>query len=222
VSVQRMGEAVAQTCIGCSLSDKTHKPYGTLAPKESGSDGRGESWMLQGLPHCGRADSAGAPSRSSWELESELSTASSLSVPKLGKRFLERDREAILEARVSFRLALSIVPVVVVITVPVVVPAMVSFAVAVPVVIVFNAAAIPFPITHKEPFAVVARCNPTSSRVWWSSPIALMPPVMPSYGIPITLHQHKLRTRRFWQNPNNPGRRWRPNCNSNGNLSVNC
>ena len=126
-------------------------------------------------------------------MESERSTASSQGVPKLGKRFLERDRDAILEARVSFRLALSIVPVVVVITVSVVVPAMiVSFAVAVPVVIVFNTAAIPFPVTHKEPFAVVARRNPMCSFVWGTSPIAVMPPVMPSHRIPITLHPHEL------------------------------
>jgi hypothetical protein len=118
--------------------------------------------------------------------------------------------------------ALSIVPIVLVVTVSVVVPVMVSFAVAVPVMIVFNTAAISFPVTHKETFAVVVRRNPASSLVRWSTPIAFMPLVMLSCGIPITFHPHEIRSRPFWEHPNHPDWRWRPNCNSNGNLRVYC
>jgi hypothetical protein len=70
----------------------------------------------------------------------------------------------------------------------------VPVVVAVPVVIMFNTAAISFPVTHKEPFAVVVRRNPTSALVGWASPIAFMPFIVPSHGIPITLHPHEHRT----------------------------
>lgn len=119
------------------------------------------------------------------------------------------------------RRVLSVVPIVFVITMSVVVPAMISFAVTIPVVVVFKTAVISFPVTHEVSFAVVARCNPTSSLVGWLSPIASMPLIMISHGVPITLHPHELRTRPFRQNPNHPDGRWRPNGNSNGNLGVN-
>ena len=105
--------------------------------------------------------------------------------------------------------------VVVVITVPVMVVVMfmtsavvVPIMVVVPVVIVFNTAAISFPVTRIEPFTVVVRRHPASSLVGWSSPIASVPPVMPSYGIPIPPHPQELRTWPVWHNPNHPSRRW--------------
>jgi len=107
---------------------------------------------------------------------------------------------------------LSIVVVVITVSIMVVFMFMTSavvipIVVVVPVVIVFNTAAISFPVTRIEPFTVVVRHDPASSLVGWSSPIASVPPVMPSYGIPITLHPQELRTRPFWQNPNHPSRR---------------
>jgi hypothetical protein len=98
----------------------------------------------------------------------------------------------------------------------------VPIVVVVPVVIVLNTTAISFPVTRIEPFTVVVRHHPASSLVGWSSPIASVPPVMPSYGIPITPHPQELRTWPFWQNPNHPRRRWWSNCNSNGYLRVDC
>ena len=108
---------------------------------------------------------------------------------------------------------LSIVVVVITVSVMVVFMFMTSavvvpIVVVVPVVIVFNTAAISLPVTRIEPFTVVVRRHPASSLVGWSSPIASVPPVMPSYGIPITLHPQELRTWPFWQNPNHPSRRW--------------
>jgi hypothetical protein len=116
-----------------------------------------------------------------------------------------------------------VVMVVVMIVVPVVASAVVIPVVAaVPVMIVLHAAVFSFPITRVVSFAVMALANPASSLVWWSSPIASMPPVMVSYGIPITLDPNELRTWSFRHSYNNPGRRWRSNDDSNGNLCSHC
>ena len=66
--------------------------------------------------------------------------------------------------------------------------AVVTVAIAVPVVIMLETPAVSLPVTHIESFAVVARWDPASSFVRRASPIALMPPVVPANGIPITLH----------------------------------
>ena len=89
-------------------------------------------------------------------------------------------------------------------------------------VIVFNAAAVSFPIPRIISFAVVAWCNPVSSLIRRSSPIAFMPLVMIPHGIPITLHPHVVRVWPCRHNDNGPGRRWRRNYDSDGNLRVNC
>jgi len=97
-----------------------------------------------------------------------------------------------------------------------VVPAMVL----IPVVIVFNTAALSFPIPGIIPFSVVSWRNPTSPFVGRLSPIAFMPLVVISHGIPISLNPNVIRRRPCLHNHNRPRRRWRRNYNSNGNLRV--
>ena len=106
--------------------------------------------------------------------------------------------------------------VVVVLTVFVVIPVMAVIR----VVIVVNTTAIPIPVTCIVPFAVVVRSNPVCPLVGRSSPIAFMPLVMVSYGIPITLYPCELRSWPFWYNHNRPDWRWRRNDDSNGNLRI--
>jgi hypothetical protein len=60
----------------------------------------------------------------------------------------------------------------------------------IPVVVVFNTAAVSFPVPCMISFSVVARCNPVSPLVGRSSPIALMPLVVIFHGIPIPSHPH--------------------------------
>jgi hypothetical protein len=112
---------------------------------------------------------------------------------------------------------LSLVPVVVTITMPVMIVE-VAVLIVIPAVIVFNAAAVSLPVPHIISVAVVVRCNPTSSFVRWSSPIALMPFVVFSHWIPITLYPHMSRIWHCGDNHSHPERRWRPNHDSNGNL----
>ena len=88
------------------------------------------------------------------------------------------------------------------------------------VVIVFDPAAVSFPIPCVISFSVVARCNPVSPLVGRSSPIALMPLIVISDGIPIALNPNVIRGWHCWHNYNCPRWRWRRNYDSNGNLRV--
>src|SRR5215469_11524786 len=95
----------------------------------------------------------------------------------------------------------------------------VAVLIVIPVVIVFNAAALPLPVSRVISFAVVVRCDPVSSFVGWPCPIAFMPFVMLSDGIPITLYP---RESWFWHcgNDRHARRRWRSNGDSDGNLCL--
>jgi hypothetical protein len=148
-------------------------------------------WRASGPQNCARAGAAEASNASPSRLFVILD--------------IEPQKQAWLMIPVMFSLA---------------VPFMVSVSFAVPVVIVFNTAAISFPVTHKKLLPIMMRLNPTSSLVRWSSPITVMPPIMPSRGIPITPYPHELRTWRCWQNLNHTGRRRRPNSDSNRNLRA--
>jgi hypothetical protein len=97
----------------------------------------------------------------------------------------------------------------------------VAISIAIPVMIVFNTTAVSFPIPRIESFAVMSRCDPASTLVWWSSPVTLMPLVVLSYGIPITLYPHAFRTWPYRHHYNCAGRRWCSDYKSNGNLRVN-
>ena len=65
----------------------------------------------------------------------------------------------------------------------------------VPMMVVFNWPALPGPVTHKVPVAIVVRHDPNCSCIWRLSPITLMPFVMMSHRIPIAFHPYKTRPR---------------------------
>jgi hypothetical protein len=101
---------------------------------------------------------------------------------------------------------------------------MVAIMVMVPVVVMLEAAARAVPISDVELSAFVTRADPVSSRVGWASPIAAVPNVAATYGIPVAInpdifwprlhgtHVHHTRWRRL-PNPNTdallPERFWR-------------
>src|SRR5215469_2705624 len=100
----------------------------------------------------------------------------------------------------------------------------ISVMAPIPVVIVFDVSMVSVPVARIISFAIVPRGNPMSSLVGWTSPIAFMPPVVISYGIPVALHPEVVRPWTCRHNDNDPRRRWRRNCdpNPNGNLGVQC
>ena len=122
-------------------------------------------------------------------------------------------------------LALSVVPVMIVVTLSVVmsiVLAEVAASIPIPVMIVFNASAVSLPVARVIPFAIVARRNPTRSLVWWASPIPFVPFVMPAHRIPITRHPHVLWSGAWGNNGNHPWWRWCADHDSDRNLGFTC
>src|SRR6516164_499417 len=94
----------------------------------------------------------------------------------------------------------------------------VTVSAMIPVVVVFDTAAFSLPVARIIPFAVVVRCHPMRSLVRRSSPIAFMPFVVFSQGIPVTLYPCEPWLRHWGDNGNYAGRRWRANHNYHGNL----
>src|SRR5262249_16736976 len=93
-------------------------------------------------------------------------------------------------------------------------------SVAVPVVVMFKATAVSFPVTQKKRPPIVTRRDPVSPRIRWSSPITFMPPVTVFHHIPITVYPHELGSRLYWGHVNHSRwRRW-TNSDPNGDLSA--
>jgi hypothetical protein len=121
------------------------------------------------------------------------------------------------------QLAVVIVPVVLAIAVMMIVAIAVVIAeiavmVMVRAVIVFHPTVFAFPIAVVEPLSVMVRPHPASAFIWRAAPIALMPLVVVSHGIPIALDPNELRSRTVRHNTHH-ARRWRrANSDSNRNL----
>jgi hypothetical protein len=73
----------------------------------------------------------------------------------------------------------------VIVIVVVLVPAVIAFVIVVPFMTVFNAAMFTFPVAVVEAFSVVARADPASTFIGWLAPIAFMPAIVTSGGIPV-------------------------------------
>ena len=86
---------------------------------------------------------------------------------------------------------------------------------AVRAVIVFKQALISLPVTLVELTSVMTRCDPASAAVRRSSPVTVMPFVMVSHGIPITIDVHVAGAGTSRHNSNHTGGRWRANSDSN-------
>ena len=93
--------------------------------------------------------------------------------------------------------------------------AMITIMAAVPAVVMFKPAAISLPVTVKEPLSIMMRSHPPSPAVRWPSPITLMPLVMPSHRIPVTIYPCVFRAWSCRQNTDHTGPRWRANSDSN-------
>src|ERR1700730_10658884 len=121
------------------------------------------------------------------------------------------------------------IPIVFVVTsapiVPVVLPvvptaiAVIPFALVVPAVVVFHPAAFSLPVGFVELIPVMARPHPASPLVRRPSPVAFVPPVMPSHRVPITLYPHEFGVWSWRENANYAGRRWRAHSDPHCNLS---
>jgi hypothetical protein len=111
--------------------------------------------------------------------------------------------------------------VVAVILMVVVVPAIVTIAaVLVPLVIVINVAVIPVPVSCIKLLSIVVRSNPSSPLIGRSRPIPVMPPIVISDWIPITVDIRVTGTRVPRYNANHTGTWRRTNSNAERDLRV--
>jgi len=105
------------------------------------------------------------------------------------------------------------IPIVVSIAIMLVVSVAIMFVISVastiPMMIMLNSTTVSVPITRKELLSIVAWCYPIGSFVWRPSPVAVMPPVMPSYWIPIPFYPYELLP---WRRGLNVNRPWRGRC----------
>jgi hypothetical protein len=111
--------------------------------------------------------------------------------------------------------------VVVTIMVVVIVPAVVvAIVIMVPVMVMVETAAVAVPVAYVVLAAFVARRDPAGSLVRRTRPVSPMPSVVPSLGIPISIHPYKIRPRTSRKHVNH-ARRWRlPDSDPHGNLTC--
>jgi hypothetical protein len=102
-----------------------------------------------------------------------------------------------------------------------VVVAKIPVMIMVPMVVVFNSAPVPGPVTPEVPLAIVVRGNPVGSYIGRPSPVVVMPFVMVSHWIPVAFHPYEIWFRLRRLNVHDAGRRWRSDHNSNRNLGPN-
>jgi hypothetical protein len=95
----------------------------------------------------------------------------------------------------------------------------ISFALSGPGVVVVYAAVFSIPVAVEESLSVVTGCDPVSAGIGWPSPISLIPAVVPSHGVPVTLHPNKIRPRTGRPNRDDAGRRGWTNSDSDRDLS---
>lgn len=102
------------------------------------------------------------------------------------------------------------------------VAAVVALVVVVPVVVVFDAAVLAFPIAAVEALTIVTRAYPASALVGRASPIAAMPTIVATYGIPVAVDPEELRAGADGANSNDAGRGRGTDYDSDRNLSERC
>jgi hypothetical protein len=95
----------------------------------------------------------------------------------------------------------------------------VTVMVAVPAMVVGDAASIAIPIALKIAGSIVVRFHPASAGVHGTCPIAAVPPIAVVHGVPIAIDPRVADARTTRLNPDYARRRRRSNPHSQGNLS---
>ena len=95
----------------------------------------------------------------------------------------------------------------------------IAVMVAIPVMVVIEAAMRTIPVAGVEPAAFMARTDPMRAGVRWTSPISFMPNVTAACGIPVALYPNEFGTRAN-RDDVVPRRWWRPDLDSDRDLGV--
>src|SRR5215475_11183896 len=92
--------------------------------------------------------------------------------------------------------------------------------VVVPFMIMLDPATVPFPVPLIELSAFISGNHPASSAIRCACVVPVVPFPMISHRVPITCHPNELPSRAGRNDPNNAGRRRRPDSDSDGNLRA--
>jgi hypothetical protein len=95
---------------------------------------------------------------------------------------------------------------------------LVPIAVMVPVVIVFEPAAVSVPVTRVKLLSIVARSNPMGARIGRASPVSFVPFIVVAYGIPIPVYPCEIRAWASRYHANHARTRRRADSDANRNL----
>jgi len=98
--------------------------------------------------------------------------------------------------------------------------AVVAVVIFIPPVIMLYAAVTSVPITAIEAFAVMARSDPACALVRGPGPIAFVPAITATGGIPVTANPDEVRSGLLGNHRDHPWRGWRKNSDANRDLSA--
>jgi hypothetical protein len=87
----------------------------------------------------------------------------------------------------------------------------IAVAIAIPTMIVFEASARSFPVAVVISTAFMARCYPPGSLIGRATPISVMPSILMSDRIPVTVYPVITGTWGYGSDANHARRRWRTN-----------
>ena len=108
-----------------------------------------------------------------------------------------------------------IVAVTVIMVIVIVIAAVIAFMIVIPFMVMFDTAAIAFPITVIEALSIVARADPTCTFIGRPAPIAFMPAIVACNGIPIAANPNKVGSGLCGNDSDNAWFGWRKNTDSN-------
>jgi hypothetical protein len=118
--------------------------------------------------------------------------------------------------------ALVAIMIAIAVAVAVAVVAEIAVTVAVPPVIVIKPAVVAIPISREELSSFISRPHPYGAGVWWPAPIPVMPLVVVSNRVPITVHPEVIRSGRARSRAYNARWRRRSNSHADGQLRKTC
>jgi len=121
-----------------------------------------------------------------------------------------------------YRLLVIVVAVVVIVVIIPIVVVVIAIVFLVPMMVVLDAAMIAIPIANEIALPIMMWWHPMSADVRRTRPIAFVPFVVISDGIPVALNPHEVRSGAGWHDSNNARRRRRANANADGDLCASC
>ena len=105
------------------------------------------------------------------------------------------------------------------VTIPVPISLKIAIPAAVPTVVMVSPAAVSFPITGVKLATLIARSNPARAAIRRPGPIAVVPAIAPSIGVPVAIDPHVVRAGRSRPSVYHPGWRRGTDSDAYGKLS---